>query len=58
MLDGWATIVSIIGIVILMSVALMNGIDGILLGGAIAAIAGLGGFKAGQMFKKDIEPKM
>lgn len=58
MLDGWTALGAIIGIVILMSIALMNGIDGILLGGAIAAIAGLGGFKAGQMFKKDIEPNL
>ena len=52
MFEELSALTAIIGIVILMSVALMNGIDGVLLGASIAAIAGLGGFKVGQAFNK------
>ena len=55
MLEGWTAITAIAGIVILMIIALMNGINGVLLSGAIAVIAGLGGFKVGQLFKKGIQ---
>jgi len=43
------TIISIVCITILLSIALIKNIDGILLSAGIAAIAGLGGFVAGKL---------
>jgi len=39
-------IVAIVGIVILEAIALANGIDGVLMSGAIAVIGGLAGYQA------------
>ena len=39
-------------ITILVTVALLKGIDGILLAGSVATIAGLGGFVVGGILKK------
>lgn len=45
------TIVAIVAIVILEGIAIWKGIDGALLGIAIASIAGLGGYIAGTAKK-------
>jgi len=45
-------IVAITGIVIIEIVALGNGIDGILLSGSIAVIAGLAGYHVREILKK------
>lgn len=45
------TIIAIAAIVILVSVALLKGINGAVLGTAIGAIAGLGGYIAGRATK-------
>ena len=42
--DGKVVIIAIIGIVVLDSIALLNGIDGVLLMTALAAVAGLAGW--------------
>ena len=42
---SWSTVVAIAGIVILEALAISKGIDGAMLGLAIAAIAGLGGYR-------------
>ena len=47
-LCGLKAVAAITGIVVLDSVALMNGIDGALLMTSLAAIAGIGGFAAGS----------
>ena len=48
-------IVAIIALVIIECVALFNGIDGILLGTVIAAIAGLAGWSAPQLIIKKLK---
>jgi len=44
-------IVAIICITILASIAILKGIDGVLLAGACTLIAGLGGFAVGKITK-------
>ncbi|MBA7568559.1 hypothetical protein ES708_10288 [subsurface metagenome] len=45
------TIIAIIAITALEAIALFKGIDGTLLAGTAAIIAGLGGFTAGKVIK-------
>jgi len=45
--------VAILGITILDSVALLNGIDGTVLSLSIAGIAGIGGYEIGNLKKKN-----
>ena len=45
--------VAILGITILDSIALMNGIDGTVLSLSIAGIAGIGGYEIGNLRKKN-----
>lgn len=45
-------IVSMLCITALASIALLKGMDGLLLAGAVSALAGLGGFAVGRTTKK------
>ena len=51
-LDKAAVFMAIAGIIILESIALAQGINGTGIALAIAALAGLGGFKIGDMINK------
>lgn len=42
----WTPVVPIVGIVILLTVALLKDINGVLLSGGLVVIAGLGGWEA------------
>lgn len=48
----WTPIVAILAILILETIALLKGVDGALMGIAIAALAGLGGYQVKRLKDK------
>lgn len=53
MWKGINTVIAILAICVLEIIALKQGVNGIMLAGAVAAIAGLGGFATGKLSSKN-----